>query len=45
MINEIMGHGNHDVLIIDEVHEWSIEIECLKIFELRDSLVQFVDWP
>lgn len=29
LVRELVGHGRHNVLVIDEVHEWNMNIEVL----------------
>lgn len=29
LVRELMGQGNHNILVIDEVHEWNLNIEVL----------------
>lgn len=39
MVRELMGHNHFDVLIIDEVHEWNLNIEVLVAW-VRQKLLQ-----
>lgn len=36
LVRELMGHGERDVLILDEVHEWNINIEVLLAWAKRE---------
>lgn len=35
LVRELMGAGNHGVLVIDEVHEWNLNIEVLVAWAKR----------
>jgi HrpA-like RNA helicase len=35
LVRELMGHGQHTVLVLDEVHEWNINIEVLLAWAKR----------
>jgi len=35
MVRELMGAGNHNVLVLDEVHEWNLNIEVLVAWAKR----------
>ncbi|MFA4906420.1 MAG: helicase-related protein, partial [Candidatus Margulisiibacteriota bacterium] len=36
LVRELMGHGERDVLILDEVHEWNINLEVLLAWAKRE---------
>lgn len=29
LVRELMGHGKHQILVLDEVHEWNLNVEVL----------------
>ncbi len=35
LVRELMGHGQHTILVLDEVHEWNINIEVLLAWAKR----------